>query len=210
MKKISSFFILLVSFSCFSNAQIVTIGSQVWMSKNLDVNTFRNGDPIPQAKTGEEWVKAGNNKQPAWCYYDNDSANGMKYGKLYNWYALNDPRGLAPEGYHVPSDKEWTTLTDYLGGEVEAGSKMKSESGWNKLDLGENGTNESGFSGLPGGICRGNNGTYIFVGKYGYWWSSTEYDTDYAWYRLLSYSNGNISGDYSYKINGMLVRCLRD
>jgi hypothetical protein len=93
----------------------VTIGSQVWMTKNLDVATFRNGDPIPQAKTYEEWEKAGENKQPAWCYYDNDPANGAKYGKLYNWYTVADPRNVCPVGWHVPTDAEWTVLTDYLG-----------------------------------------------------------------------------------------------
>ena len=110
----------------------VTIGTQVWMTKNLDVATFRNGDPIPQAKTSdEEWDKAYvDAEQPAWCYFDNLPRNGEKYGKLYNWYAVNDPRGLAPEGWHVPSDAEWTQLTDYLGGREKAGAKMKSENGW--------------------------------------------------------------------------------
>ena len=108
MKKVSLIFILLIGFGCISYAQTITIGTQVWMTKNLDVATFRNGDPIPQAKTDEEWEKAGENQQPAWCYYDNDPANGAKYGKLYNWYAVNDSRGLAPVGYHIPSDAEWT------------------------------------------------------------------------------------------------------
>ena len=129
-------------------AQTVTIGKQVWMTKNLDVSTFRNGDPIPEAKTNEAWKAAGENKQPAWCYYDNDPKNGTKYGKLYNWYAVNDPRGLAPAGYHIPTDAEWTVLTDYLGGEDVAFKKMKSPSGWVKKG---NGTNSSGFSGLPAG-----------------------------------------------------------
>jgi hypothetical protein len=84
-------------------SQTVTIGTQEWMTKNLDVSTFRNGDPIPEAKTNEEWKKAGEVGQPAWCYYDNDPANGANYGKLYNWYAVNDSRGLAPEGYRIPS-----------------------------------------------------------------------------------------------------------
>ena len=126
----------------------VTIGNQVWMTKNLDVDKFRNGDPIPHAKTNEEWVSYSNAGEAAWCYYDDDPANGEKYGKLYNWYAVSDPRGLAPEGWHVPSDKEWTVLTDYLGGEEKAGARMKSKNGWH--DNG-NGTNSSGFSGLPGG-----------------------------------------------------------
>jgi uncharacterized protein (TIGR02145 family) len=105
----------------------VRIGTQVWMTKNLDLATFRNGDPIPEAKTVEEWKKAGENKQPAWCYYNNDSTNRVNCGKLYNWYAVNDPRGLAPEGYHIPSEKEWETLEDFVDGAEE---KLKSKSGW--------------------------------------------------------------------------------
>ncbi len=116
----------------------VTIGTQVWMKENLNVSTFRNGDPIHEAKTAEEWEAAGEAKQAAWCYYDNDPKNGTKYGKLYNWYAVNDPRGLAPVGWHVPLDKEWTVLEDFLGGSYESGNRnynegnsMKSTNGWN-------------------------------------------------------------------------------
>ena len=109
----------------------VQIGAQTWTTENLNVSTFRNGDPIMEAKTNEEWENAGKNKQPAWCYYENDPKNGDKYGKLYNWYAVNDPRGLAPTGWHVPTDAEWTILSDFLGGESTAGKKMKSLSGWN-------------------------------------------------------------------------------
>jgi uncharacterized protein (TIGR02145 family) len=118
------------------------------MTENLNVDKFRNGDPIPEAKIDEEWEEADENGEPAWCYYDNDSTNGVKYGKLYNWYAVTDPRGLAPEGWNVPIDEEWTTLIDFLGGEDVAGTKMKSTSGWAESG---NGTKESGFSGLPGG-----------------------------------------------------------
>ena len=105
-------------------SQTVTIGTQEWMTKNLDVSTFRNGDPIPEAKTDEEWKKADEEGLPAWCYYDNDTANGAKYGKLYNWYAVNDSRGLATVGYHIPSDAEWTKLIDFLG--YYNGNNMKS------------------------------------------------------------------------------------
>ena len=92
----------------------VKIGNQVWTSKNLDVATYRNGDVIPQVQDPNAW---GTLTTGAWCYYDNDASNGTKYGKLYNWYAVNDPRGLAPKGYHIPSDAEWTQLCDYLGGD---------------------------------------------------------------------------------------------
>ena len=185
------------------NAQTVTIGTQVWMSKNLDVAKFRNGDPIQEAKTDEEWEKAGKNKQPAWCYYKNDPANGAKYGKLYNWYAVNDPRGLAPTGYHIPSDAEWTTLVKFLG--VDVGKKMKSTNGW--IDQG-NGTNSSGFNGLPGGY-RYYDGTFPTNGFNGSWWSSTETNTCSAWYRSLYYDDGDVNRLYG-KGRGLSVRCLRD
>lgn len=114
----------------------VKIGTQIWMTENLNVSTFRNGDAIPEAKTNEEWEQAGQNKQPAWCYYNNDPKNGAKYGKLYNWFAVNDSRGLAPEGWHIPTDYEWTVLTDYLGGGEFAGGKLKSKIGWDDYKTG--------------------------------------------------------------------------
>src|SRR5258705_4009172 len=95
----------------------VKIGAQEWMAENLDVSKFRNGDPIPEAKTSHEWWQAGQNGKPAWCYYNNDPVMGRLYGKLYNWYAVNDPRGIPPAGWHVPGDPEWTRLTNYLGGD---------------------------------------------------------------------------------------------
>ncbi len=186
----------------------IKIGDQIWSVKNLDVDTFRNGDPIPHAATDEQWEEAGENGTPAWCYYDNDPANGETYGKLYNWYAVNDPRGLAPEGWHVPSDDEWTTLTDLLGGwaSEDPGTKMKSTSGWEEDG---NGTNESGFAGLPGGF-RYLYGTFNAIGYHGHWWSSTVYDLDTALSRRLDCNNGNV-GRYLYnKVYGFSVRCLRD
>lgn len=188
----------------------VTIGKQVWMTQNLNVDKFRNGDPIPEAKTDEEWIKAGENGEPAWCYYKNNPDNGDRYGKLYNWYAVNDPRGLAPEGWKIPSDEEWSRLTDFLGGESVAGKKMKSTDFWADND-GEsgNGTNESGFSGLPGGV-RDVDGAFTSIGEFGYWWSSTEGSTVDAWYRYLSYNDGIVYRYDAYKNYGLSVRCLRD
>jgi uncharacterized protein (TIGR02145 family) len=186
----------------------VKIGTQTWMAKNLDVSTFRNGDVIPEAKTAEEWKAASEKGQPAWCYYDNNPENGKIYGKLYNWYAVNDLRGLAPKGWHIPTDGEWTSLTNYLGGSEIAGAKMKSKTGWGWYGNG-NGTNSSGFNGLPGGN-RGNDETFNYIGKDGYWWSSTEYNTDYAWNRNLYYNNGYVFRYSSNKKSGFSVRCLRD
>lgn len=124
------------------NIEEIKIGNQIWMKRNLDLDAFRNGDPIPQATSNEEWVLASKNKQPAWCYYDNDLLNGEKYQKLYNWYAVNDPRGLAPNGFHIPSNDEWSILINYLGGNHfwDAGTKMKNLTGW--IDN-RYGTNES-------------------------------------------------------------------
>ena len=180
----------------------VKIGNQIWMTENLNVDCFQNGDIIPEAKTAEEWKAAGNAKMPAWCYYDNDPKNGKKYGKLYNWYAVNDTRGLAPDGWHVPTDKEWPVLSAFLGGVDVAGTKMKSTSGWN--DNG-NGTNNSGFSGLPGGD-RANNGSFYYVGSYGHWWSSSEYAEVNAHCFGLKYSYLRLDG--SNKSDGFSVRCV--
>jgi len=193
----------------------VTIGSQVWMVDNLNLAKFRNGDAIPYAKTAEEWEEAGQNKQAAWCYYDNKPENGTKYGRLYNWYAVNDPRGLAPKGWHIPSDDEWTLLTDYLGEEDDPGTKMKSTNGWGEEG---NGTNSSGFNGVPGGERFGNGifdgiGTpndNLFCTCFGTWWSSTVSKGKSAWVRILFYSHGSVQrGDYG-KERGFSVRCLRD
>jgi uncharacterized protein (TIGR02145 family) len=207
MKKIT--FITIASLFVFikSFAQTVTIGKQVWMSENLNVDKFRNGDLIPQAITDAEWEAAGNSRQPAWCYYVNDAKNGEKYGKLYNWYAVNDSRGLAPKGWHIPSDAEWTTLTNYLGGEEKAGAKMKSKSGWSKEG---NGTNSSGFSDFPGGY-RLYNGIFKGVGDGGSWLSSTEFDTLNVWSRTLSSSSGKVWRSFDFfKGDGLSVRCLSD
>ena len=184
----------------------IKIGKQIWCVKNLDVANFRNGDPIPESKTKKEWVKAGENGKPAWCYYENKTSNGTKYGKLYNWYAVNDPRGLAPKGYHIPSDEEWTILTDYLGGELKAGKKMRSSSGWNENG---NGTNSSGFAGFPGGV-RYNYGSFNYIGRNGYWWSATEVRSDNAWNRYLNYYDGNVDRGYNGKQRAFSVRCLGD
>jgi uncharacterized protein (TIGR02145 family) len=190
------------------NAQTVTIGKHVWMAKNLNVEVFRNGDSIPEVKTNEEWEKAWKEGKPAWCYYDNNPTNGTKYGKLYNWFAVNDPRGLAPKGWHIPSDSEWTVLTDFLGGEDVAGKKMKSTSGWQ--DNG-NGNNKSGFSCLSGG-CRRNDGKFAYIGEDCYCWSSTEseYDKITAWYRLLNYGTDIALKTNLLKECGLSVRCLKD
>ncbi len=187
----------------------VKIGNQVWMSKNLNVSNFRNGDAIPQAKSKEEWEKTFYTYSPAWCYYENDSNNGAILGKLYNWYAVNDERGLAPLGWHIPSDDEWTELIDNLGGKDKAGIKMKSMSMWNDY----NNIREKGvFEALPGGTRSGRgefqNGGKSNGGTKGvstHWWTSTK-----TWYRSLKYYKEGVDRDYSSKRTGMSVRCIKD
>jgi uncharacterized protein (TIGR02145 family) len=210
-----------ISFTTLQNANVVplpnvTIGTQIWSSTNLDVTTYRDGTPIPQVTDPTAWAGLTTG---AWCYYNNTTANGITYGKLYNWYAVagihdTDPstpnKILAPQGWHVPSDAEWTTLTDFLGGGQVAGGKMKSTgtSLWSSPNTAA--TNESGFSGLPGG-CRGNLGSFNFFGGYGFWWSSSESSTADAWYRYLYYSAGlAVRDDGNNKGSGFSVRCLRD
>lgn len=188
------------------NSNAATIGTQVWASRNLNVDRFANGDLIPEAKTPEEWSRADANKRPAWCYYEGDPANGPVYGKMYNWYAVKDPRGLAPIGWHIPSNKEWVTLVEFLGGEDSGGSSLKSIASW--FENG-NGSNASGFDGMPGGY-RNPDGTFGPPDKYGNWWSTTEYNSYSAWYYLLSYMNNGIGrGSYS-KGCGVSVRCIKD
>jgi uncharacterized protein (TIGR02145 family) len=185
--------------------QTVTIGTQVWMSENLKVSKYRNGNTIPTGLSDAAW---GTTSSGAYAIYNNDAANNTTYGKLYNWYAVTDSRNLCPTGWHIPSDAEWTTLENFLGGASVAGGKLKSTSSlWTAPNTGA--TNESGFSGLPGGF-RNYDGTYNTIGYVGYWWSSTELSASDAWYRDLNYSYG-----YSYrsgygKRSGFSVRCLRD
>lgn len=185
----------------------VKIGNQVWAIKNLEVSTYRNGDVIPYVQDPTEWAKLNTG---AWCYYDNKSANGPIYGKLYNFYAVIDKRGLAPKGFHIPTDEEWTMLTEFLGGKEVAGGKMKATGTlyWQGPNTGA--TNKSGFTGLPGGY-RYSGGNFGFFGNYGLWWSSTVGGTDIlAWNRFL-YSNDNVIGRFDdFERSGMSVRCLAD
>ena len=185
----------------------IKIGRQIWLTQNLNVAKFRNGDPIPEAKTAEEWERLAENSEPAWCYYDNDLSNGLIYGKLYNWFAVIDSRELAPNGWHIPSDDEWTILDFHLENDaVKSGKKIKSISGWDKDG---NGNNESGFSGLQGG-CRGYNGVFLGIGIGGYWWTTSEDDTNGAWGRGLSFNYDTVYKDGGGKGSGLSVRCLRN
>jgi uncharacterized protein (TIGR02145 family) len=188
------------------NYPSVLIGAQYWMEKNLEVTTYRNGDPIPYVTDATAWAALTTG---AWCYYNNDPANGSLYGKLYNWYAVNDPRGLCPTGWNVPTDQDWTTLSNNLGGTAVAGGKMKVAGTTRWTDPNTGADNSSGFAGLPGGT-RNDAGTFRFVGTSGSWWSSTEDDTTLAWYRGMGYNSGSIGRGGNGKPSGFSVRCLMD
>jgi|GEM_PF-1676607 len=193
-----------------SDVSSVKIGSQIWMSKDLDVSSFTNGDPIPQAKSTEEWKNALDKQTPAWCYFDYDPSNGIKYGKLYNWYAVNDPRGLAPKGWHVSSDNEWNTLAEQVGGVDKAAVALKSTSGW---DNNGNGTNSSGFAGLPGGglqTSTGNAISFYGIHQTGNWWTSTAFNDVLAWTRILQKNDNALLRAVGKKNFGIPVRCVKD
>lgn len=189
---------------------IVSICCQSWMTKNLDVDKYRNGDPIPLVTDALAWAALTTG---AYCYYNNDPANNATYGKLYNWYAVNDPRGLAPEGWHIPSYFEWITLSNCLGGDAVAGGAMKETSTTNWTTPNTGASNISGFTGLPGGIRQIINGTFSDIGRFGYWWSSSSQPPPFSYggVRTLSYNTGTITGGgYLDKPYGFSVRCLRD
>jgi uncharacterized protein (TIGR02145 family) len=142
------------------------------MTKNLDVTHYRNGDSIPNVQDTEKWRKLTTG---AWCYYENKPENGAVYGKLYNWYAVNDPRGLAPKGYHIPSYKEWDVFTGLLRGMTEAGGKLKETGTKHWKEPNTDATDEIGFTALPGGV-RYADGSFSRLGEDGYWWSTKEND----------------------------------
>ena len=194
----------------------VKIGTQTWMTENLNVDRFRNGDLIPEAKTDEQWNNAGQLKQPAWCYYKNDSTNGAKYGKLYNWYAVNDTRGLSPKGWHVPSYNEFLVLRKFIG-QMEGGKKMKATSDW-EIPIPDippgNGTNSSGFNGFPGG-WRYLTGQFNGLHTNAEFWTSTtnynQYTKDQNAKFFCFYLRVDLLDEsYNDKGQGRSIRCIKD
>ncbi|PIS29553.1 MAG: hypothetical protein COT43_03570 [Candidatus Marinimicrobia bacterium CG08_land_8_20_14_0_20_45_22] len=186
--------------------QTVKIGNQWWMAENLKVTHYRNGEAIPNITDNTAW---SNLSTGALCDYNNDVNNVVTYGRLYNWYAVNDSRNIAPTGWHVPTDAEWTILTNYLGGESVAGGKMKETGTTHWYGPNTGATNESGFLALPGGY-RYYSGTYYGVGDYGYWWSATESDSYGAWSRNLGCSGSGVDRGSNGKRSGFSVRCVGD
>jgi len=177
----------------------VKIGTQEWTAENLNVSTFRNGDPIPEIKNQKEWEKACYSKTPAWCYYKNDSKNGTKYGKLYNWWAVSDPRGLAPAGWHVSTNDEWNVLVAFLGDYTTAGDAIKSCAAGTSVGLA-----------APMGGTREVFEDFYKGGERAYFWTASAKSDSDAILRMLSSLNSFIFL-YSYsKGFGMSVRCVKD
>ena len=190
----------------------ITLGHQVWSATNLDVGRFRNGDSIPEVRSNEEWEKAGKEGRPAWCYYANDTEKGRRYGRLYNWFAVNDPRGLCPKGWHIPTNEEWIALENHLGIPV-AGTRLKCNKGWNANG---NGDNSSNLCVLPGGY-RDRNGKFTGVGEFIYISGLTEDkledskdDKKFIWGRGVQFESKVVMRCGLDKEFGLYVRCLKD
>ncbi len=183
----------------------VKIGSKTWMAENLKTTKYRTGDNILNLTSNSDWGFYGIG---SYCVYNNSEANSLTYGLLYNWHAIKDTRNLAPEGWHVASDAEWTNLVSVLGGENVAGYKIK-ETSLLHWFTNENATNEYGFTGLPSGF-RLTSGTYSGLGTNTNWWTSDENSSTYSWYRSINSSSNILSRDYYNKNAGYAIRCVKD
>lgn len=183
----------------------VTIGTQVWMKENLKTTHYRNGDAIATGLSNTDWTVTTSG---AYAIYDNDAINNTTYGKLYNWYAVVDSRNIAPIGWHIPSETEWSILRNFLGGQEVAGAALKDTTAWKSPNTGA--TNSSGFTGLPGGIRLYTDGSFTEVGLTGDFWSSTLSDTNAAWGQNLAFSTIYFGQPSSNKNYGYSVRCIKD
>ncbi len=194
--------------------QTVRIGNQIWMAENLKTTKYRDGTDIPNVTDNTAWTELSTG---AYCYYDNESDSAETYGALYNWYAVNNTSGLAPEGWRVPTDDDWKALEMYLGmSQSDAdgagwrgaeGGKLKSTSGWYNDG---NGTDEVGFAALPGGCRLSSNGTFNDVVYRAYFWSASEYDATFAWWRGLTNGSVAVRRHGDGKRDGFSVRCVKD
>lgn len=191
--------------------ETVQIGNQIWMAENLRVTHYQNGDEIQTGLSNSEWT---NITIGAYSEYDTDPSNADIYGNLYNWYAIDDSRGIAPEEWHVATDEEWLELTEYLGGFSFAGGSMKAvgtiendQGWWHEPNTGAN--NESGFAAIPGGY-RSEYGYYYHKGYYSAFWSSTEGGSYWAWHRDLSYNSTIVERSGYDKHMGSSIRCVKD
>lgn len=194
----------------------VKINKQEWLEQNLNIDHFRNGDTIIQASTKEAWKKAAESGTPAWCYYGYKAENGKKYGRLYNWFAVNDSRDLAPEGFKIAALSDWSELIDFLGGTSVAGGKLKSSTGWvsdgramGLLKVSDS-TNESQFTALPSGLVR-QDGNFDAEGTTGTWWTSTadETNAEKAARFYIEFCYKIVHQSFSNKGMGLAVRCVK-
>jgi uncharacterized protein (TIGR02145 family) len=186
----------------------VIINGKQWMAQNLNVDRYRNGDPIPHVQNASQWIKLTTG---AYCNYENNTANGTVYGKLYNFYAVKDPRGLAPVGYHIPTETERNSLINSFGGQIKAGGALKGvgTTYWNSPNTGA--TNESGFNGLPGGLRISTNGNFQGLNKDAGFWTSTSIPSTLAVAMYFSHNNeGSSLGNVGNVKYGLSVRCLKD
>jgi uncharacterized protein (TIGR02145 family) len=193
-----------------NNIEEVKIGSQVWMKSNLGIENYQNGDEIIHAKTLFEWIEAGKNKQGAWCYYENSNDSPLK-GKLYNWHAVNDPRGIAPEGWQIPSEQQALELLRSVGISFdEFGDYELTNRQVNSFLLG--GSNEIGFDAIKTGK-RNNDGKFIGVNLYAAWWTKDENvyqdEDDNVDDGIVFYLELEEPATSWYKSNGYPIRCIK-
>ncbi len=185
----------------------VTIDNRQWMVKNLDVVTYRNGDPIEMIADSLQWVNTGTG---AYCSYNNDSSLTRTYGLLYNWHAVNDSRELAPKGWHIATNSEWQALINHLGGVDEAGGKLK-EAGlahWVAPNAGAD--NSSGYTALPGGFRSETDGTFTGLGGYVAWWLNESSSSTHAYSASLSTITGKAYTSENTRNFGAYIRCVKD
>jgi len=181
------------------------IGNHVWITENLKATRYRNGEPVPEVADEAEWPKqtAG-----ARCAYDNKPENGKTFGFLYNWFAVNDPRGLAPEGWHIATNADWADLAETLGGEKEAGNALKAPGKWGVPANEEK--ESSGFEALPSGARRDADGGFLMLGQFARFWTSTPASNGKAFVRALGFYDSTLRGGEAGPKNGFAVRCVKD
>lgn len=184
---------------------VIPINNQFWDASNLDTELFRNGDPVPLITSHDEWELYGKNALPASCWYRNDPALGARFGKLYNWFAVTDPRGLAPDGFRISTSSDWHELIIGQGGFHLAGLRLKSDRDWNFQG---GGNNSSGFSAIPGG-GRGALGSFLDLGDYANWWQADPGDSGTAGFVFMSFINCQVTvRTDGFRASGLSVRCL--
>jgi uncharacterized protein (TIGR02145 family) len=182
----------------------VTIGTQTWMAENLKTSHFRNGTAIPNVSDSVQWAAL---TTAGYCFYNNDNSMIPTYGLLYNWAAVTDSNNIAPQGWHVPTDAEWSTLVSYLGS--SAGGMLKSTGTTLWLSPNTGATNQTGFNGLPGGD-RSYNSLFHYIGMYGCWWCATENTATTAWEYVLKYNSATVTRMEYSKGLGLSLRCIKD